>query len=196
MLQKTLIHAIYLGLTFLRRAAMQSAALTKKVIKCGTPQFLEALKTAFRTHAAFQKEILDIHAEAEKGICSLNPSMYRKVLFDEKNKVNMTTQQKRKRQSDDLASEREAKLGKRVDLPSLDELSCPITGEMFIDPVVAADGHTYEKNAFVRWMEERQVSPLTNLPLKSSNFVPNTNLKKLVESFEPTLHKFAMEMAG
>lgn len=196
MLQKTLIHAIYLGLTFLRRAAMQSAALTEKVIKCGTPQFLEALKTAFRAHAAFQQEILDIQAEAEKGICSLNPSMYRKVLFDEKNKVNMTTQQKRKRRSDDLASDREAKLGKRVDLPSLDELLCPITGELFIDPVVAADGHSYERVAFARWMNERQVSPLTNLPLKSTNVVPNTALKKLVEAFEPAIHEFAMELAG
>jgi hypothetical protein len=157
---------------------------------------LEALKTAFRAHAAFQQEILDIQAEAEKGICSLNPSMYRKVLFDEKNKVNMTTQQKRKRRSDDLASDREAKLGKRVDLPSLDELLCPITGELFIDPVVAADGHSYERVAFARWMNERQVSPLTNLPLKSTNVVPNTALKKLVEAFEPAIHEFAMELAG
>ena len=196
MLQKTLIHAVYLGLTFLRRAAMQSAALTERVIKAGTPQFLETLKTAFRTHAAFQQEINEIQAEAENGICSLNPSLYRTVLFDEKNKVNTTTQQKRKRQSDDLASDREAKLGKRVDLPSLDELLCPITGELFIDPVVAADGHTYERLAFARWMNERQVSPLTNLPLKSTNVVPNTALKKLVEAYEPAIHAFAMELAG
>lgn len=196
MLQKTLIHAIYLGVTFLRRAAMQSAALTERIIKAGVPVFLEKLKTAFRTHAAFQQEVLEIQAEAEKAICSLNPSLYRTVLFDDKNKVNTILQQKRKRRSDDLASDREAKLGKRITLPEFEELSCPITGELFCDPVVAADGHTYEKNAFLRWMEERQVSPLTNLPLKSSNFVPNTALKKLVEAYEPAIHAFAMELAG
>ena len=103
MLQKTFIHAIYLGVTFLRRAAMQSAGLTERVIKCGVPVFLEKLKSAFRTHAAFQQEILEIQTEAENAICSLNPSLYRTVLFEEKNRDNTIVQQKRKRRSDDLA---------------------------------------------------------------------------------------------
>ena len=196
MLQKTFIHAIYLGVTFLRRAAMQSAGLTEKVVKCGTPVFLEKLKTAFRTHATFQKEILEIQTEAENAICSLNPSLYKKVLFEEKNRDNTIVQQKRKRRSDDLASDREAKLGKRITLPEFEELSCPITGELFCDPVVAADGHSYERVAFARWMNERQVSPLTNLPLKSTNVVPNTALKKLVEAIEPAIHAFALELGG
>ena len=30
---------------------------------------------------------------------------------------------------------------------------CPITNEMFVDPVVANDGHTYERTAIVKWLE-------------------------------------------
>lgn len=30
---------------------------------------------------------------------------------------------------------------------------CPITQTMYIDPVVAADGHTYEKSAIQKWFD-------------------------------------------
>jgi hypothetical protein len=50
---------------------------------------------------------------------------------------------------------------------------CPIAGEPMIDPVVAADGHTYERNAIARWLQTSDKSPLTGAVLPHKNLVPN-----------------------
>ena len=47
-----------------------------------------------------------------------------------------------------------------------DELRCPITQEAIQDPVLlAGDGHTYERDAVLRWLSENPRSPVTGLPL-------------------------------
>jgi hypothetical protein len=51
--------------------------------------------------------------------------------------------------------------------------SCPITQEPMRDPVVAADGHTYERSAIVRWLQTSDKSPLTGSVLPHKNLVPN-----------------------
>ena len=38
---------------------------------------------------------------------------------------------------------------------------CSITGEVFIDPVIAEDGHTYERTAIIDWLKKNSISPLT-----------------------------------
>jgi len=50
---------------------------------------------------------------------------------------------------------------------------CPITGQPMIDPVVAADGHTYERTAVLRWLETSNRSPMTGTVLSHKNVVPN-----------------------
>jgi U-box domain/C2 domain len=50
---------------------------------------------------------------------------------------------------------------------------CPITGESMRDPVVAADGHTYERSAIARWLTESNKSPLTGAILSHKDLVPN-----------------------
>ena len=44
-------------------------------------------------------------------------------------------------------------------------LQCPISHEIMVDPVVAADGHTYEREALARWLSEKNSSPLTGQPM-------------------------------
>ena len=61
------------------------------------------------------------------------------------------------------------------------DLTCPITGEILIDPVVAADGHTYERQAIERWLQDHQTSPLTNAALTSKQLLPNLRLKAIAE---------------
>ena len=65
-------------------------------------------------------------------------------------------------------------------LPS--EYACPITGDIMHDPVVAADGVTYERTAIETWMVKGNlISPMTK-----QEFLPyqlpysNMNLKKLI----------------
>jgi hypothetical protein len=50
---------------------------------------------------------------------------------------------------------------------------CPITGEPMHDPVVAADGHTYERSAIARWLQTSDKSPLTGAFLPHKELVPN-----------------------
>ena len=64
---------------------------------------------------------------------------------------------------------------------------CPITHEAMTDPVVASDGHSYERCAILKWIGQRLIqghavlSPLTNEVLPSTHVVPNVTLRKLID---------------
>ena len=60
---------------------------------------------------------------------------------------------------------------------------CPITHDIMKDPVVAADGHTYDRPAIQLWLQKRQKSPMTNEPLDDLNLVSNIRLRQLIELF-------------
>ena len=67
----------------------------------------------------------------------------------------------------------------------IDELVCPITLEIMSDPVVAADGRTYERSAIEDWLATgRQTSPLTNLPLENTTLRPNIALQAMLSKFK------------
>jgi serine/threonine protein kinase len=68
---------------------------------------------------------------------------------------------------------------------------CPITKEKLRDPVVAEDGHTYERDAIVKWLQdENGTSPKTRKPLDINRLIPNLLVKQLIdEQFETTLRK-------
>jgi U-box domain len=55
--------------------------------------------------------------------------------------------------------------------------------EVFRDPVVAADGHSYERAAIVEWLSKSDVSPLTNAALPHKNLLPNNLLRQMVQDF-------------
>jgi hypothetical protein len=42
------------------------------------------------------------------------------------------------------------------------ELLCPISHEVFVDPVTARDGHTYERAAIERWLQGSSRSPVSS----------------------------------
>ena len=60
------------------------------------------------------------------------------------------------------------------------EVCCPITHQVMEDPVVAADGHSYERDSIVRWMRDHTTSPLTNEPLFSEYLFSNITLRNLI----------------
>jgi hypothetical protein len=62
-----------------------------------------------------------------------------------------------------------------------DEFLCPITYELMREPVVAQDGHTYEKSAIEKWLKSQHlISPRTGQPMDGL-MIPNVNLKKLIQ---------------
>jgi hypothetical protein len=54
---------------------------------------------------------------------------------------------------------------------------CPITLRSFREPVVAADGRTYEREAIVRWITEHGTSPFTRQPLNVNDLLPDYQVK-------------------
>lgn len=52
---------------------------------------------------------------------------------------------------------------------SLDEkLKCPLSGRYMIDPVLASDGYTYEKNELLEYLKHNNISPVNNCKLSLS----------------------------
>ncbi|XP_073726910.1 WD repeat, SAM and U-box domain-containing protein 1 [Misgurnus anguillicaudatus] len=62
-----------------------------------------------------------------------------------------------------------------------DEYLCPITREVMKDPVIAADGYSYEREAIESWINMKsRTSPMTNLPLQTTLLTPNRTLKMAI----------------
>ncbi|CAF2127360.1 unnamed protein product [Rotaria magnacalcarata] len=61
----------------------------------------------------------------------------------------------------------------------LETLTCPITLQLFRDPVIAADGHAYERVAIVKWIEKHGTSPMTREPLNIADLISDGYLKHL-----------------
>lgn len=53
---------------------------------------------------------------------------------------------------------------------------CPILKEVMNEPCVAADGYTYDRKAIEEWLQEKNKSPITDLPLPNKNLLPNYTL--------------------
>ena len=64
-----------------------------------------------------------------------------------------------------------------------DALCCPISMEIMRDPVIAADGHTYERSAIEQWLETHNTSPTTGVELESKQLIPCHRLRSLIQDF-------------
>ncbi|KAM7508648.1 hypothetical protein LguiA_019101 [Lonicera macranthoides] len=61
---------------------------------------------------------------------------------------------------------------------------CPIFQEIMQDPVVAADGYTYEAEALKGWLDSgHDTSPMTNIKLKHCNLLPNHALRSAIQEW-------------
>jgi hypothetical protein len=60
---------------------------------------------------------------------------------------------------------------------------CPITLELMVSPVMAADGHSYEQSAIEEWLEAHSTSPKTNEELPHVHLVPNHTLRAIIQDF-------------
>ena len=64
------------------------------------------------------------------------------------------------------------------------EYICPITNNVMEEPVIAADGYTYERSSITEWFRRgHRTSPLTNLQLTDTSLRVNLSLKKLISDF-------------
>lgn len=61
------------------------------------------------------------------------------------------------------------------------QFACPISLMLMSNPVVAMDGHTYDRDSIVTWFETKHTSPMTGLTI-DKQLVPNFTLKSLIDS--------------
>ena len=93
---------------------------------------------------------------------------------------------------EDGVPERQVEVDMKLDVQKLPEgttppsyMLCPISLDLMQDPVVAADGHSYERCYIQRWMLQSEASPKNNERLPATWLVPNHNLRKaILEWFE------------
>jgi len=69
-------------------------------------------------------------------------------------------------------------------------LLCPISQQMMIDPVVTADGITYDRSAIEEWFCKRRAvgdaqppSPMTGERLEHTTLVPNLCVRSFVRDY-------------
>jgi hypothetical protein len=61
---------------------------------------------------------------------------------------------------------------------------CPITQSLFIDPVIANDGFSYERSAIERWFRTSDLSPVTGLRINRL-IIPNRTLRSVIAELYP-----------
>ncbi|XP_046846057.1 WD repeat, SAM and U-box domain-containing protein 1-like [Xenia sp. Carnegie-2017] len=123
---------------------------------------LELYCERFRENAIDGTELFNITAELLVNDLCIGPVGHR-------NKILRSVKDLKKNELDD-------------NIP--DEFLCPITREVMIDPVIAADGHSYERKAIESWMlSGKLTSPMTNKPIKHSNLISNTTLKSVISRY-------------
>ncbi|CAM4820015.1 unnamed protein product [Rotaria magnacalcarata] len=66
-------------------------------------------------------------------------------------------------------------------------LVCPITFSLFRDPVIAEDGHTYERESIIKWIKHDSTSPLTREQISIAGLRPNHTVRNLVSEFRKSL---------
>jgi uncharacterized protein YegL len=60
---------------------------------------------------------------------------------------------------------------------------CPITLEIMQDPVIGADGHSYERSAIKQWLTTHDTSPVTNLPMTRRDLLDNHSLRCAIDEY-------------
>lgn len=63
-----------------------------------------------------------------------------------------------------------------------ENLFCPLTLQLFHEPVFAKDGHTYERQAIEKWFRTKQISPMTRQEI-TTELVPNYDKKTQIDHF-------------
>ena len=81
------------------------------------------------------------------------------------------------------------------DIP--DAYVCPISLEPMEDPVLAADGHSFERREIVRHFDlGRRTSPMTGAQLPHTHLMPNHALKSAIQDFLEEVRRFDAATAG
>jgi len=61
----------------------------------------------------------------------------------------------------------------------IENFRCPISNDIFMDPVLCDDGYTYERECIEKWLAHHNSSPLTRKNI-SNKFISNLSMKSMI----------------
>ncbi len=73
----------------------------------------------------------------------------------------------------------------------MNSLRCPLTKKRFQDPVMDADGYTYERNKIIEWLRNHGTSPLTREPMDVRSLKKNHAVTAIINELL-TIRKFSL----
>ena len=132
-----------------------------------------------REYFNFRKKIDNLEKYYEEQLDNL-----RKIDFENKQKIT------------DIESEIERLnivISKKSHLIRLDEIQdfhCPISWDIFKDPVILEDGFTYERENISEWLSNHRTSPTTNRKLNNKKIIPNQIVKNIINIHQELLLSF------
>jgi len=164
------------------------------MIRASAENIEHKLKEAQRFHNQYKLQRQDSQSKREKEIYEL------KLLIrnqdDEIKSIKATNEDQRirliqrqisnegHRKTVSALTQKVQELESRDEIPP-DEFLCSITQEVMTDPVVCADGNTYERAFIEDWFRrDKNTSPLTNLNLENKNLISNRSLKILIDEWK------------
>lgn len=113
----------------------------------------------------------------------------RKEAMEKKRRVREAAQMaERQRKLTEERKARETEINATVCAVALETNKCALCGKIMLDPVIATDGETYEREVIEKWFQNHDVSPkagatLTTNPDGSANktLVPNLGIRRQIE---------------
>lgn len=78
---------------------------------------------------------------------------------------------------------------------------CPISTQIFLEPVICEDGHIYEKEMIIKWLQLNQTSPITrqqmsfmyndcdDLKIEINNFLKYNPEQKINQFYKPRYYQ-------
>ena len=81
-----------------------------------------------------------------------------------------------------LLRQQEDRINSMVEL-KMEDIICPITGRPMEDPVVTADGLSYDRASISTWLRTRDTSPVTGLRFTNKVLTPNNFLRNMAREF-------------
>lgn len=76
-----------------------------------------------------------------------------------------------------------------------DEFRCPISFDVMRDPVLADDGHTYERSEITRWLAVSAISPMTGSRF-GGTLTPNIALRSMIDAWKASQRPAAAPAAA
>ena len=74
-----------------------------------------------------------------------------------------------------------------MELNTNDELICPLTHAIPIEPVLGTDGQVYEKDAIISWLKRNPISPMDRSPMRIETLKPCPAIKSFIQQMNLSL---------